>query len=323
MKKFNCHFLWVLIGVFILASPCTGATRKDRLLIYDRGLVSFQAENLPLGALLERLASAAGVEIYLADKLPNRPADVSFDKRPLIDVLDSLLRGFSYAVIYSEGADGRQRVFLDLDKDQVAEGSTIELIRQVDIADVAGMDDRSDTTSFIVSSPSLPELRDGDSHIGSGLYELDGTRWQSVSGQPASSPEPSSFFSSRSTTSGYSAGLGTTGASVPNSGDSGVSGSTDSEVSGSDAQDDYQESSNVDSRSAPAGFYDDYENMSDSEKQIAQLEFQISRLEKDIESGEADRFYQHWASIKDPKYVYNHREDLAYKQQRLAELKDD
>jgi hypothetical protein len=36
----------------------------------------------------------------------------------------------------------------------------------------------------------------------------------------------------------------------------------------------------------------------------------IRQLEGQIDSGEADRFFERWSQYKDPKYIYNHRADL-------------
>ena len=46
----------------------------------------------------------------------------------------------------------------------------------------------------------------------------------------------------------------------------------------------------------------------------------IGRLESEIESGEAERFYKRWSKVKDPKYIFNHSRELARLREKLASL---
>ncbi len=55
--------------------------------------------------------------------------------------------------------------------------------------------------------------------------------------------------------------------------------------------------------------------------QIAKLEYQVEKLEEDISSGRAEKFWNLWTSKKEAKYVYSHVDDLAAKKAKLAELK--
>jgi hypothetical protein len=54
--------------------------------------------------------------------------------------------------------------------------------------------------------------------------------------------------------------------------------------------------------------------------QRSQLENRIARIEEQISSGEAARFYDHWSQIKDPKYIYNHLDELERMKEKLATL---
>jgi hypothetical protein len=53
------------------------------------------------------------------------------------------------------------------------------------------------------------------------------------------------------------------------------------------------------------------------------LTARIEQLEKQIESGEADRFFDHWSKHKDPKYIYNHRADLDRLKKRLSHIDEE
>lgn len=50
------------------------------------------------------------------------------------------------------------------------------------------------------------------------------------------------------------------------------------------------------------------------------LAVRIERLEAQIESGEADRFFERWRRVKDPKYIYNHRQDVKRFHKRMTAL---
>jgi len=56
------------------------------------------------------------------------------------------------------------------------------------------------------------------------------------------------------------------------------------------------------------------------ERRIVRIEGQIERLEKDIESGEADKRYQYWIKRKDPKFVTDPHKQLENYRNRLAKL---
>lgn len=44
----------------------------------------------------------------------------------------------------------------------------------------------------------------------------------------------------------------------------------------------------------------------------------IDRLQEQIHSGAADRFYERWSRFKDPKFIYNHRKDLERLRKKLS-----
>jgi hypothetical protein len=52
--------------------------------------------------------------------------------------------------------------------------------------------------------------------------------------------------------------------------------------------------------------------------QRSRLKNRIARIEEQISSGEAARFYDPWSQIKDPKYIYNHLDELERLQNQLA-----
>jgi len=52
------------------------------------------------------------------------------------------------------------------------------------------------------------------------------------------------------------------------------------------------------------------------------LEARIETLEEQIQSGEADRFRDHWSKHRDPKYIYDHHAELQRLQRDLAALEE-
>ena len=55
-----------------------------------------------------------------------------------------------------------------------------------------------------------------------------------------------------------------------------------------------------------------------SERDI--LEYRIQMIQKDIDSGYADRFFEKWSQYKDPKYIYDHYKELERLEARLSAL---
>jgi hypothetical protein len=52
------------------------------------------------------------------------------------------------------------------------------------------------------------------------------------------------------------------------------------------------------------------------------LQYQIARIQEEIDSGAADAFYDRWSQIKDPRYIYSHYDELQRLQERLESLDD-
>lgn len=50
------------------------------------------------------------------------------------------------------------------------------------------------------------------------------------------------------------------------------------------------------------------------------LTARIEKLKEEIASGNADRFFEHWTKIRDPKYIYNHHAELERLQEKLVEM---
>ena len=64
----------------------------------------------------------------------------------------------------------------------------------------------------------------------------------------------------------------------------------------------------------------DAEPGNDGEHQ--RLAHKIEQLEQEIESGEADAFFERWSKIKGSKYIFDHRRELDRLRKKLALLDD-
>ena len=54
--------------------------------------------------------------------------------------------------------------------------------------------------------------------------------------------------------------------------------------------------------------------------QKIRLVARIEKLKEGIASGNADRFFEHWTKIRDPKYIYNHHAELERLQEELVAM---
>ncbi|MFH2092685.1 MAG: hypothetical protein ABIJ31_10010 [Pseudomonadota bacterium] len=177
---------------------------------YDHGIVSLTSGRFSLLAVLKKLASVAKIEIYITGKFSDSSKQIGFDRTPIHDALCTLLKGYSFAVIYSDDSDTQGHIYL-----------------------------------YGVNGTHVPA-------------ENSISLKQGESGQISGSP-----------------------------------------VNGTALLQDYDPSQ---------------DNVSQN---MTPLEHKIQKLEKEIESGRADAWYESWAKIRDPKYVANPRDKLVRYQKEL------
>ncbi len=72
---------------------------------YTDGKLEVNAQDAPLIPLLESLARAAGIEIFVSDELEPVTVSASFTNMKMEDGLRSVLKGLNYAFVYSKKGD--------------------------------------------------------------------------------------------------------------------------------------------------------------------------------------------------------------------------
>lgn len=181
------------------------------------------------------------------------------------------------------------------------------------------------------SGPVRP-ASDGDI-AGAGPSSVEGG---TVSASATTSAGGSAAWNSHSASSGHSANTASSGGNAFNSLASGSEGgpSGPTPATGVDSGSAASEEAYAD---AEAAYDDEYENAAEELPPDAEAEdissendeisarerfllTQIEILEGQIENGYAERWYEHWSQIKEPKYIETHEEKLAYYQTELEKL---
>ena len=72
---------------------------------YSDGLLSVKAVKAPFLPVLESIGKATGIEIFVSRELKPGNISIQVTDEPLEDALKRMLRGFSYAAVYSKDED--------------------------------------------------------------------------------------------------------------------------------------------------------------------------------------------------------------------------
>ncbi len=346
----------------------------------DQGLVSIHQGQASVASVLTGLAGQANVDIYIAETFIDYSKDLSFDRVPLEAVLEKLLKGYNYAVVYSHDYVESARCFAYTDADAfspVGTGPTGKTIKHNWLppekagkkgpapGGSAGLPDRKDRSKpgknrqrFASAVPPGMELPPINKANGGrpAPWAADKNSNSSDNREPGHLDRDSSGRSSRYLPGKSRARTGTdstgTGSalkavdkksSTQTSAASTSDDSTDSSdtglvssISNNSSSSDSTDSDSKDSDGSSSAGSPDEDNVLPAETQpqttrtaetdataseIARLEYQIRKLEDDIDSGRAEAFYNFWSSKKDSTYIYSHEQDLAAKKKKLAQLK--
>ncbi len=346
----------------------------------DQGLVSIHQNQASVASVLIDLADQANVEIYITETFIDYSKDLSFDRVPLEAVLEKLLKGYNYAVVYSHDYFESARCFAYTDADAfspVGTGPAGKSIKNNWLppekvskkgqapGSAAGPPDqkgrsKSGKSRQRFGSPVPPGMGPPPTDQANGgrpvPWAADKNPNSNDTRESGHLAQDSPGRSSRYLTGKSRAHSGTdstgTGSALKtgdkksstqtraasssddstDSSDSGLVSSNSSDSSGSDSTD---SDSNDSDGSSSAGRLDEDNVLSgetwsqtartaetdSTASEIARLEYQIRKLEDDIESGRAEAFYDFWSSKKESTYIYSHEQDLAAKKKKLAQLK--
>jgi hypothetical protein len=96
-----------LLGLWGAHDQAQGASRVETL-EYENGLMSLSADQAPIMPVLDRITEAADIDVFVFDDVSRARVTADFEDRPLGDALHSVLKGYSYAVVYysESGAHG-------------------------------------------------------------------------------------------------------------------------------------------------------------------------------------------------------------------------
>lgn len=256
---------------------------------YKDGRVNLKPGRVSAPEFLAVLSNASGVYVYVVEDLSDKKIELSFSGSVKLEsVLSELLRGYSYAVIYSKNPEAfalfRQDVF-----------TRNNIPPNISTAAYSGFS----------SGRSLQKSRRNQSG-GLGYHPAPGssgstfTQQQSV--QRSETQTGSAYYGAAATAGneGSASSSGSTASASTSSSSSSSQSSTDSSYNSALAQ-------------VAAG-----SGAQDSRALKSALEYRIQRLESYISSGQAQRDYDAWSAVKDPSYVYNPWDDLARKKAQLA-----
>lgn len=309
LSKYKIVLLVFILFIFFISR--SSASVNTPVLEYDNGMVSCSSNGISIISFLENLADISHIEIYVSTKLQDTVLPVDFQQLPVMEAVSRLLKGYSFALIYSGNSQGSGKVYL-YDKRNREFG---------------------DTGSSLSSSKSMAadkRAMSSENEVPEGFDQKETSsnrKYMVVSGNST----PNNFIrggrnegSKKSTASERHVDQDSYGNVSANSNNTSIiSESQNSSKALSTEEIDPVQSGNTQSddsqllQSAGDYGYDSSDQMAQRE---AALINKIRELENDIESGEADQFYDFWTQKKDPKFIYNHWDDLDRCKQELSRI---
>ena len=127
-SKYTIIIAALCAACFFMLNTAQASTGAD--VNYSNGLLSVKAVKTPLLPVLESIGKAAGVEILVSQDL--KPADISiqFADEPLEDALKRVLRGLSYAAVYSKDRDSWRMTALKVFPEGRYSGEMVSILSQ-------------------------------------------------------------------------------------------------------------------------------------------------------------------------------------------------
>ncbi len=84
----------------VITAPLPLASENTPEVKFQDGLLTVKAEETLLVPLLERIAGAADIVIFVSKEIETAKVSVTFEKQLLEDGIKRILRGFNYAAVY-------------------------------------------------------------------------------------------------------------------------------------------------------------------------------------------------------------------------------
>jgi hypothetical protein len=174
-------------AIVVLASNASAADATACTCDIDNGLLSLQCEDRPILDVLDRIAKAAHMRIYLFDSPGTSQIQRNYIQEPIGDVLRSLLKECDHAVVYaSRGAPG-VRFVGGSDALQMGFRPEKSLSTRNYREDVAGPAEKGDSLVPNMGSERqdrlMRQVRDLEARIESGDSDRDYERWARIRGR--------------------------------------------------------------------------------------------------------------------------------------------
>ena len=130
----------VMLLIAVLSALFVGSANAGPYLRYENGMLSLEAQEVPLRDILAALAGQ-GITAYLGDGL-NPVISTRFDNRPVDEAFAGLLKGYDYSLIWREDADGGAVRLEEIRVFEPGRSEAVERVGSDGLAVVAGREGR-------------------------------------------------------------------------------------------------------------------------------------------------------------------------------------
>lgn len=290
--------------LLICLSPVISRAAVPRdAIVLNNGKLSVKLRQAPFNDVVQALSEKTGINIYIFDDTAKKTLTVEFSDRQLGSGLRSLFKDINYAIVYHAGLENGNVFWAD------------NILKKSDGKfrnSVSGLSTGMNGTKRIDSRNSGKTVKSGGSGRSTYSNNISGKRPENNSLQGSKSGNDivnnyRSYRGNESTSnSNNQSGSNETGA---------LSNARDGSENSSEYSGGYGETYNPDD--IPSWYHD---GMSTAEGKIR---YKMDLLEKDIESGRAEREYQLRVAISGEKAALSPEEQMESYYNRLEELSED
>lgn len=104
-------FFLAAVIFFIFGTGISNASVKSSLIKYQNGMVSCSSNKISVVSFLKELAGVSNIEIYILGRIQDSSLPVDFQQVPVTQVISSLLRGYSFALVYTKGSNVSGQIY--------------------------------------------------------------------------------------------------------------------------------------------------------------------------------------------------------------------
>lgn len=300
--------LFLVMAAFTLIVPLSGfAAISKNQVTYKNGLVSIEARNEKLEDLLNEIAEVLSIKVYLYDNSGRDDVTVSLHDCEPVEALRSVLRNRNYSIIFNDeqGEAGVERLYGLNSKVENRSGRSRSSAGQRSTSGNTANNSAGRTSRTESGGNSKGTMRAAAGSTAGGARA------------EASRNESSRYLSSK-TGNNETQTLsvqddGTENLEWDETGYWEDEGESESSQQGSKEDDSYWES-DEDSYDT-----DDFDPRA---SEIALLENRIEDIQQQIDSGEADLWYEKWSEIRGDRYVTHPEVTMARLENKLNDLLD-